>query len=232
MEEKYILQELQTNDIFTNKTLKRLLFIIWLIGVIIISILTITEPFLWFIFAFAYSSIFGILTLTIYLFPKNNTEYKQLKDIGKKEQAYIIDTGFSRHGNSRGIIFKRSGVSIFDYGKLIKSGNFSKIDSMGSDRYTYKLFYITILYNGSLKNIYKFDGNSISYRILQVLLETYPTKRVEKIPIDVYCYKNKIYADFESVDLTKVESFEEARKIVENTWLKPPMSVVLYILFI
>ena len=212
MEEKYILQELQTNDIFTNKTLKRALFIIWLIGVIIISILNITEPFLWFIFAFAYSSIFGILALTIYLFPKKNTEYKQLKDIGKKEQAYIVDTGFSRHSHSR-----RPGVNIFDIVKVIKSGDISKIDSMGSDRYTYKLFYITILYNGSLKNIYKFDGNSISYRILQVLLETYPTKRVEKIPIEVYCYKNKIYIDFESVDLTKVEGFEEARKIVENT---------------
>lgn len=212
MEEKYILQELQTNDIFTNKTLKRALFIIWLIGVIIISILNITEPFLWFIFAFAYSSIFGILALTIYLFPKNNTEYKQLKDIGKKEQAYIVDTGFSRHSYSM-----RTGVNIFDIVKVIKSGNFSKIDSLGNDRNTYKLFYITILYNGSLKNIYKFDGNSISYRILQVLLETYPTKRVEKIPIEVYCYKNKIYIDFESVDLTKVEGFEEARKIVENT---------------
>lgn len=212
MEEKYKLQELQTKDIFTNKTLKKAILTIWLIGVIIISILNITEPFLWFIFAFAYSSIFGILSLTIYLFPKNNTEYKQLKDIGKKEQAYIVDTGFSRHSYSM-----RTGVNIFDIVKVIKSGNFSKIDSLGNDRNTYKLFYITILYNGSLKNIYKFDGNSISYRILQVLLETYPTKRVKKIPIEVYCYKNKIYIDFESVDLTKVEGFEEARKIVENT---------------
>ncbi len=212
MEEKYKLQELQTKDIFTNKTLKKAILTIWLIGVIIISILNITEPFLWFIFAFAYSSIFGILALTIYLFPKNNTEYKQLKDIGKKEQAYIVDTGFSRHSYSM-----RTGVNIFDIVKVIKSGNFSKIDILGNDRNTYKLFYITILYNGSLKNIYKFDGNSISYRILQVLLETYPTKRVEKIPIEVYCYKNKIYIDFESVDLTKVEGFEEARKIVENT---------------
>ena len=212
MEEKYKLQELQTKDIFTNKTLKKAILTIWLIGVIIISILNITEPFLWFIFAFAYSSIFGILSLTIYLFPKNNTEYKQLKDIGKKEQAYIVDTGFSRHSYSM-----RTGVNIFDILKVIKSGNFSKIDSLGNDRNTYKLFYITILYNGSLKNIYKFDGNSISYRILQVLLETYPTKRVKKIPIEVYCYKNKIYIDFESVDLTKVEGFEEARKIVENT---------------
>ena len=212
MEEKYKLQELQTKDIFTNKTLKKAILTIWLIGVIIISILNITEHFLWFIFAFAYSSIFGILSLTIYLFPKNNTEYKQLKDIGKKEQAYIVDTGFSRHSYSM-----RTGVNIFDIVKVIKSGNFSKIDSLGNDRNTYKLFYITILYNGSLKNIYKFDGNSISYRILQVLLETYPTKRVKKIPIEVYCYKNKIYIDFESVDLTKVEGFEEARKIVENT---------------
>lgn len=212
MEEKYKLQELQTKDIFTNKTLKKAILTIWLIGVIIISILNIIEPFLWFIFAFAYSSIFGILSLTIYLFPKNNTEYKQLKDIGKKEQAYIVDTGFSRHSYSM-----RTGVNIFDIVKVIKSGNFSKIDSLGNDRNTYKLFYITILYNGSLKNIYKFDGNSISYRILQVLLETYPTKRVKKIPIEVYCYKNKIYIDFESVDLTKVEGFEEARKIVENT---------------
>ena len=187
MEEKYKLQELQTKDIFTNKTLKKAILTIWLIGVIIISILNITEPFLWFIFAFAYSSIFGILALTIYLFPKNNTEYKQLKDIGKKEQAYIVDTGFSRHSYSM-----RTGVNIFDIVKVIKSGNFSKIDILGNDRNTYKLFYITILYNGSLKNIYKFDGNSISYRILQVLLETYPTKRVEKIPIEVYCYKNKI----------------------------------------
>ena len=69
------------------------------------------------------------------------------------------------------------------------------------------------------RNMYKFDGTSISYKILTSLLKdfsSYPIQKVVKIPIDVYTYKNKIYADFENVDLSKIEDFEEAKKIVES----------------
>ena len=99
MEEKYKLQELQTNNIFANKKLKYLLFTIWLIGVILLSVLiffTANSILAMLLFAFSYSCIFGILALYIYLFPKNNKDYKYIKNIGKKDTAYIVDTGFTR----------------------------------------------------------------------------------------------------------------------------------------
>ncbi len=39
-----------------------------------------------------------------------------------------------------------------------------------------------------------------------------------KIPIDIYGYKDKIYADLESVDLSKLSGYEEAKKFIENIY--------------
>ncbi len=99
MEEKYKLQEIQTDDIFTRKKIKYLFFTIWLIGVILLSVLifVISKSIgISLLIAFSYSCIFGMLALYIYLFPKNNKAYKYIKNIGKKDTAYIVDTGFTR----------------------------------------------------------------------------------------------------------------------------------------
>ncbi len=187
MENLYKLQELESNDIFTNIKLNYFLFSLWLIGMIIFTILALISSdknfiVLTLIIAFAYSTILGIMALTIYFAPKNNKENKYLKEIGKKHTGYVINTGFSCHGRS-----------------------------------CYKLYYITILYNEKFINVYKLKDNN-AYKILTLLLnsQSYPINKVTKIPVDIYCYKNKIYADFESIKLSDFEGYEEAKKIVES----------------
>lgn len=66
-------------------------------------------------------------------------------------------------------------------------------------------------------NIYRLKDNN-AYKILKVLLDmqSYPINKIVKIPVDVYRYKNKIYVDFENLDLSKIDGFEEAKKVVEN----------------
>ena len=187
MEELYKLQELESNGIFTNKKLKYFLFALWLVGMIIFTILALIANdknfiVLTLIIAFSYSTILGIMALTMYFAPKNNKENKYLKEIGKKNTGYIINTGFSCHGRS-----------------------------------CYKLYYITILYKEKFINIYKLKDNN-AYKILTLLLnsQSYPINKIIKIPIDIYCYKNKIYADFENLKLSDFEGYEEAKKVVES----------------
>lgn len=217
MEEKYKLQELQTNDIFTNKKVRYLLLIIWLIGVILLSvcIFFVTKSILaMLVIAFSYSCIFGIIALSIYLFPKNNKEYEYIRNIGKKDTAYIVDTGFSQHGhnahNSNAVA--TIAASIYFIYTSIKYHGHIKNEISG-----YNLYYITIVYNEKIKNIYKLQDNN-AYKILKLILDThtYPVAKPINIPVDVYVYKNKIYVDFESVKLSTLEGYEEAKNVVEK----------------
>ena len=48
-----------------------------------------------------------------------------------------------------------------------------------------------------------------------MLLNPYPVRKMVEVPMDVYIYKNKIYADLESVDLTKMEGYDELKKDCE-----------------
>lgn len=82
-----------------------------------------------------------------------------------------------------------------------------------------KYFYITVLYDEKTIKIYRMKENK-EYRILRVLLDQqdYPVIKRIQIPIDIYVYKNKIYADLESVDLSKISGYEEAKKIVKSTY--------------
>ncbi len=92
MEEKYKLKELKTDNIFSIKKVKIFLFTIWLVSVLILSILifiatkSIGATLL---MAFSESCILGIFALSIYLYPKNNREYEYIKNIGKKDFAYM-----------------------------------------------------------------------------------------------------------------------------------------------
>lgn len=184
MENKYKLQYLQTIDIWNSKTTKIILFSIWLIVVLFLIIVSIISPdnFLgMLLLIFAYSCMFGIIALSIFLSPKNNKDYEYLKNIGQKENSYIVDAGFSRH------------------------------------KY-YKLFYFTLFYDEKLTNIYKLNDND-AYYLLKVILDSYSShvEKSLKIPIEIYCYKNKLYADLDSVDLSKLPGYEEAKKVIENS---------------
>lgn len=60
------------------------------------------------------------------------------------------------------------------------------------------------------------DNNA--YEILKLILDshTYPVEKAVNIPVDIYIYKNKIYVDFESVKLSTLEGYEEAKNVVEK----------------
>lgn len=79
------------------------------------------------------------------------------------------------------------------------------------------IYYIVVMHNEKLTKIYYIENNK-AYYILKMLLNLYLIKKEVAIPIDIYVYKNKVYADLDSVDLTKVEGFEEVRKAVESTF--------------
>ena len=70
-----------------------------------------------------------------------------------------------------------------------------------------------------------FDGRSTmvcdivendAFSILKMLLDEYPFNNVKTVPVDVYTYKRKVFVDLDSVDLTKVEGYEEALKMLED----------------
>ena len=79
MEKKYKLEYIQTFDILDNKITKIILFFIWLIVVVFLIIVSISSPdisFLILLLAFAYSCMFGMILLIIYLPPRNNKNYE------------------------------------------------------------------------------------------------------------------------------------------------------------
>ena len=78
-------------------------------------------------------------------------------------------------------------------------------------------YYITVLCDGKLIEI-NYLKNNKAYDILKLLLDPYPVKKEVLIPIEIYVHKNKVYADLDSVDLTKVEGYEEAKKAVEEIY--------------
>lgn len=69
--------------------------------------------------------------------------------------------------------------------------------------------HINVNYNGKIKDISGLIDNEAFY-VLKLLLdsELYPIKKIDKIPIDIYAYKNVVYFDLDSINLTQVEGFE------------------------
>ena len=124
-----------------------------------------------------------MLTLLFNCFPLYNKDYKKIKNIGEKNEAYIVGTGYSCF-----------------------------------DRTREEYFYISILYKEDIRKIYRMKYNK-AYKLLEVLfdLRLYPVKKESlKIPIDIYVYKDKIYADLESVCLSAVPGYDEAKKAVNE----------------
>lgn len=92
---------------------------------------------------------------------------------------------------------------------IIGAGIINKNKQFG----TYYCLYIR--YNGRKMKINV--NNNEEFKILNLLLNPYPihNKKVE-IPVDMYIYKGNRYVDIENVDLTKIEGYNEAKKIVEE----------------
>ena len=72
-------------------------------------------------------------------------------------------------------------------------------------------YYIEICYGKRNKRVYNIKYNK-AYRIIEMLLNPYPIKCEVKIPINVYVYKNRIYADLKSLDIEKQQGFKEISK--------------------
>lgn len=108
-----------------------------------------------------------------------------------------------------------------DYKYLKENGNVEKtlgnivgVGKINNGIYR-KNYYIIVEYDGLITRINFLEANE-AFSILEMLLDSYPVKEQKKIPIDLYVHKNKVYADLETVDLSKVEGYEEAVKLVED----------------
>ena len=71
--------------------------------------------------------------------------------------------------------------------------------------------------NNITTGIYFIQDNK-AFELLKLLLNPYPVKEFVKIPIDTYIYNNKVYADLESIDLTKVKGYEECVKVLDKLY--------------
>ena len=108
-----------------------------------------------------------------------------------------------------------------DYKYLKENGNVEKtlgnivgVGKINNGIYR-KNYYIIVEYDGLITRINFLEANE-AFSILEMLLDSYPVKEQKKIPIDLYVHKNKVYADLETVDLSKAEGYEEAVKLVED----------------
>ena len=77
-----------------------------------------------------------------------------------------------------------------------------------------KYYYLCIRYNE--KNMKIFVKNNKTFKILDLLLKPYPINKKIEIPVDMYIYKGNRYVDIENVNLTKIEGYSEAEKIVRE----------------
>lgn len=73
--------------------------------------------------------------------------------------------------------------------------------------------YIVVSFEDEVKRV-KYLEYNYAYSVLNMLLDGYPVKEMKDIPIDIYVKGKKFYADLDSVELEKIEGFEEAKKLV------------------
>ena len=77
-----------------------------------------------------------------------------------------------------------------------------------------KYYYLCIRYDE--KNMKIFVKNNKTFKILDLLLKPYTINKKNEIPVDMYIYKGNRYVDIENVNLTKIEGYSEAEKIVRE----------------
>ena len=83
------------------------------------------------------------------------------------------------------------------------------------------VYCFTVIYdNDTKKSVIEFLLDNDAYELLKLLLNPYPINEEVRIPIDIYVYKNEVYADLESVDFTKVERYDECKKVIDSMYHK------------
>ena len=75
---------------------------------------------------------------------------------------------------------------------------------------------ISVAYDKTKKIKVKGIKENEAFKILKLLLDQYPIKVKVEIPVDVYVYKKRVYVDIDSVELSKVKGYEEAKAIVDK----------------
>lgn len=146
-------------------------------------------------------TIVGIIYIVYSIKKENVIRNQELWRNGEKYLGNIVDIGYTRK-TQVGMYNTIEKVSYFEH-----NTNHNIID-----------YHITILYNNS----YYIDIKSIkydkAYKLLAMsLISSYPIKEKLQIPIEIYKYKNKVYADLNSIDLTKVKGYEECKKLIEKS---------------
>lgn len=77
-----------------------------------------------------------------------------------------------------------------------------------------RYYYLCIRYDErNMKIVVK---NNKTFKILDLLLKPYPINKKIEIPVYIYIYKGNRYVDLENVNLTKIEGYSEAEKIVRE----------------
>lgn len=74
---------------------------------------------------------------------------------------------------------------------------------------------LIVVFEDRSTTIYDIVEND-AFSILKMLLDEYPLQTVNTVPVDVYTYKNKVYVDLENVDLSKVDGYEDAVRLLED----------------
>lgn len=99
-------------------------------------------------------------------------------------------------------------------GKLVK-GNIISTGATETGLFKNYNNYLIVEYENKTQKIKYLEDND-AFCILGILLDPYPLKEEKSIPIDLYIFKNKIYADLDSVDLSASSNFSEALKILNQ----------------
>ncbi|MBQ6992493.1 MAG: hypothetical protein IJN50_06280 [Clostridia bacterium] len=151
----------------------------------------------------------AIICLIYSIKKKKDIRIREVWKNGEKYQGYIEEAGYikSNYRHYRDIHHWKEYVDEkVPYQRNQNISNYRIID-----------YYITVKYNNS----YYIDIKSIKYNdayvLLGMLLNPFPIKEKIQVPIDMYLYKNKVYADIDSIKLHEVEGYEECKKIIEKT---------------
>lgn len=181
------------NDIFENNSWFNYIIVLNLIVIIVGAVIVFIQG-LHKILPFIILVVVGMIIILYLCNPKKqkNKKYTKVKDIEHKIEGNIISTGYEimYSGIDNSISYKRS-------------------------RGRRELYYILVSYDDKIMKVRDLKNN-IAYKILCLLLDPYPIKKERYIPIDIYINKKNVYVDLESVDLSKIEGFAEAKKIVEE----------------
>ncbi len=172
-----------------NISLSIILFVVFIFQTIVLTIYMITH-FSSFLFFVLNIILFSIIVLIGVLTHIKNTKQQN-------NQIIIKENGTKTPAN------------IIDARTITKSSGLHNITRV-------KCF--TVVFDNDKAARIDFLEDNDAFALLELLLNPYPIKEEISIPIDIYIYNNKVYADLESVDFTKVSGYEECKKVIDNMY--------------